>query len=174
MLTPRFLAVNYCHDVVCPSIAALPSFLVNTEYRNPTNLAHCPFQKAFLTDDVFFDWFPKHPEVLQDFTLWMTAQRQGRTTWLDFFPFEEQLTKEFKGSRDAEKVILVDVGGGIGHEIEEIKKRYPQVEGKFVLQDLPDTLRQALPVPGMQIMSHDFFTPQPVKGKPDLCITIHD
>lgn len=100
----------------------------------------------------------------------MTGQRRGRANWLDFFPFEERVARGFKGGDDA--VMLVDVGGARGHEIEAIKKRHPDLPGRFVLQELADTVNQALPVPGMEATVHDFLTAQPIKGpiseSPDL------
>ena len=164
-LTLRILVVNYCHDVVGRCISALPSFLSESSYRNPTDPTHCPFQEGFQTSEVFFGWFPKQPEQFNDFTLWMTAQRQGRPTWLDFYPVEENLGTGSRASNDTDSVTLVDVGGGIGHEIEQIRNRYPTLGGRFILQDLPDTLKQALSLPGLEVMPHDFLEPQPIKGK---------
>ena len=93
----------------------------------------------------------------------MTGQRDGRVGWLDFFPFKERIARDFKESDGA--VMLVDVGGGRGHEVEAIKKKYPSLPGRFVLQDMPATTEQALPVPGIEAVVHDFFTEQPIKGQ---------
>ena len=155
--------VNHTYDLVGTAVMALPSFLAKTNYRNPDDSMHCAFQDGFRTEENLFEWFPKHPEYLNNFNLWMVGQRDGRTNWLDFFPLQEKLLQEFKADEDA--VILVDVGGARGHEVQAIKEKYPNLPGKFILQDLPDTVKQALPVHDMQTMAHDFFTPQPVKGK---------
>lgn len=155
--------VNHTYDLVGVATAALPSFLAKTNYQNPANPKNCAFQQGFSTQDDLFEWFPKHPEYLNNFNLWMTGQREGRANWLDFFPFEEQVIKGFKDSDGA--VILVDVGGARGHEVEAIKKRYPTVPGRVLLQDLPNTVAQAVTVPGMESFAHDFFTEQPIKGQ---------
>ncbi|KAL9127327.1 MAG: hypothetical protein Q9175_007754 [Cornicularia normoerica] len=105
---------------------------------------------------------PKHPECLNNFNLWMTGQRDGRPNWLDFYSFEERIAKGFQEGDGA--VIFIDVGGARGHEVEAIKKKYPTLPGRFLLQDLPDTVAQALPVRGMEAIAHDFFTAQPIKG----------
>ena len=144
---------------------ALPSFLARTGYRSPIESARCPFQDGVKTEEVLFDWLPKHPEFFQNFTLFMTGMREGRPTWLDFFPFDEQLLKGFEARGNSDEVIIVDVGGGIGNEVEQIKRKYPQITGKFVLQDKPDTVQQALKISGMQVMPHDFFAPQPIEGQ---------
>lgn len=171
LVSPQLEAgINHTYDLIGTVTMALPSFLAKNNYRNPTDPKKCAFQEGFQTEDSLFEWFPKHPEELKDFNLWMTGQRRGRANWLDFFPFEERVAKGFKGGDDA--VMLVDVGGARGHEIEAIKKRHPDLPGRFVLQELADTVNQALPVPGMEATVHDFLTAQPIKGRisesPDL------
>jgi demethylsterigmatocystin 6-O-methyltransferase len=154
---------KHTYDLVCMAVMQLDPFLAKTGYKNPTDPKNCPFQDAFHTEDSLFEWFPKHPDYLNNFNLYMTGQRDGRANWLDFFPFEEQLVKGFKGGNDA--VMLVDVGGARGHEVENIKTRYPHLPGRFILQDLPETAKQALDVKGMEVIEYDFFTPQPIKGE---------
>ena len=61
--------------------------------------------------------------------------------------------------------MLVDVRGGVGHGVQAIKEKNPAIPGRFVLQGVPSTIKQARLVPGMEAMDHDFFTPQPVKGE---------
>ena len=155
--------VNHTFDLVDRVAMALPGFLQKTGYQNPNDPKHCPFQDAFHTEDDLFEWFPKHPEELNDFNLWMTGQREGRANWLDYYPLREKLLDGFR--KGDSLVMFVDVGGARGHEVEAIKKRFPDLPGKFILQDLPETIKQALPVPEMQVMAHDFFTEQPVKGE---------
>ena len=161
---PRLEAgINHTFDVIGVATAALPSFLAKTNYQNPTNSKDCAFQQGFSTQDNLFEWFPKHPECLNDFNLWMTGKSEDRADWLDAFPFEERVVKGFEKSDGA--VMLVDVGGARGHDVEAIKERYPTLPGRVILQDLPDTIAQALTVPGMEVLAHDFFTKQPIKGQ---------
>lgn len=163
LVVPQLEAgVNHTYDVVGTATMGLPSFLAKTKYQNPTDPKNCAFQEGFRTQDSLFEWFPKHPEPLNNFNLWMTGQRDGRVGWLDFFPFDQRVARGFKGG-DGD-VMLIDVGGARGHEVEAIKKKYPNLPGRFLLQDLPDTIKQALPVPGMEAVAHDFFTEQPIKG----------
>lgn len=129
----------------------------------------CAFQSAFDTTDSLFEWLPKHPEELHDYALWMTAQRVGRADWLSFFPFEERIMDGFQRTDDA--VLIVDIGGGVGHVIESILNKYPGLEGRCLLQDLPDTIKQIKsPRTGIELVVHDFFTSQPIKG--DLTISV--
>ena len=155
--------INHTYDVVAAATLALPSFLARTRYRNPTDPKDCAFQQGLHTQDSLFEWFPNHPDLLNTFSSWMVGQRDGWANWLEFFPFEERVAKDFRGGDKA--VMLVDVGGGRGHEILAIKKKYPNLPGRFLLQDSRDMVMEALPVPGMQAVVHNFFDDQPIKGK---------
>jgi demethylsterigmatocystin 6-O-methyltransferase len=140
----------------------LPKYLSATSYVSPKEPNSLPFNLAF-GPELFFHWLPKHPDVLKHFQEWMAVQREGHTPWLDFYPFDQQIIRGFETS-DPNSVILVDVGGNIGHEILEIKRRYPSIPGRAILQDLPSTIDQVGPKEEFEAMSHDFFTPQPVQG----------
>ncbi|KAI4149189.1 MAG: hypothetical protein L6R39_002571 [Caloplaca ligustica] len=120
-LTVPGLAAGVIHNMITvnPSWVALPSFLEKTKYQNPSDPANNSFQLGHSTQDTLFEWFPKHPTNHEAFMLWMTGQREGRDRWLDFFPFTKRIAEGFRDNPQA--VILVDIGGGIGHEIQAIK-----------------------------------------------------
>jgi hypothetical protein len=64
--------------------------------------------------------------------------------------------------------MLVDVGGGEGHDLKLFLERFPEAKGSLVLQDLPAVVNGGFgdkTPPGVISMSHDFFDAQPVKGK---------
>ena len=52
----------------------------------------------------------------------------------------------------------------MGHEGLALKKRYPNLPGRFVNQDLPQIVSEQK-LDGIESMAHDFFTPQPLKCK---------
>ena len=70
----------------------------------------------------------------------MTAQREGQKTWLDVFPFEQEL-------------------GCVA-----LREKYPDIPGRVILQDLAPVVAQAIPAKGVEAIPHDFWTQQPVKG----------
>ncbi|KAL8904742.1 MAG: hypothetical protein Q9207_003073 [Kuettlingeria erythrocarpa] len=107
-----------------------------------------------------FAWMKEHPREFKAFVSWMTAQRKDMPSWLDVFPVREQLGGNIK----AESVLLVDIGGGPGHQCVALKKRYPNLRGRIILQDTEDVIKEALFYPGIEAMVHDFWTEQPVKG----------
>ena len=82
-----------------------------------------------------------------------------------FYPVEENLVKGAKTEDNA--VFLVDVGGGKGHDLQELYRKYPMLPGKLVLQDSKGVIEEAQGS-GLDskivLMEHDFFTAQPVIG----------
>lgn len=68
-----------------------------------------------------FEYMIAHPPLGQQFNHHMSGYRQGRPSWMDrdFYPVKERLVKGMDASKDA--VMLVDVGGGHGHDIEEFR-----------------------------------------------------
>lgn len=143
-----------------PCFQKLPQFLVDTKYQNPSDAVNTPFQRAHNTDQAPFVWILEHPFNFASFVQWMTTQREGQPTWLDVFPVEEMLGH----NAGPETPLFVDVGGGIGHQCAALKSRFPSLPGRVILQDLPQTLPQAIPTPGVEATAHDFWTPQPIKG----------
>lgn len=64
-------------------------------------------------------------------------------------------------------VLLVDMGGSLGHDVSEFCRKWPDAKGRLVLQDLPEVASQARQQSlhkSIDVMDHDFFTEQPVKG----------
>jgi hypothetical protein len=85
------------------------------------------------------------------------------THLFDLYPFEANLRNASPG-----EAAVVDVGGGYGHLLREIRKRLPQITGKLILEDLLETVEAAggvVPTENVEIQPYDFFTQeQPVKG----------
>ncbi|KAM5382706.1 hypothetical protein ACJZ2D_002289 [Fusarium nematophilum] len=95
----------------------------------------------------------------------MGGYRQGRPSWMDvgFFPVQEKLIDGFEQTDNA--VLLVEVGGSFGHDIEEFRGKFPDAAGSLVLQDLPPVIDQITKLDGkIDRIKYDFFTEQPIKG----------
>ena len=59
----------------------------------------------------------------------------NRIDWFDYFPVTELVLDSF--DKDGEKTaLLVYIGGGLGHDLEAFRIRYPDASGKLFLQDL--------------------------------------
>ncbi len=148
-------------EVVMPCYQQLVAFLASTGYHNPSDTANCAFQLAFDTKKLPFDWLMEHPNILKNFSMWMTVEHEGNRVWLDELPFE----KEFCQDVEPETPLFVDIGGNTGHQCLLLKTRCPEITGRVILQDLAPALENALPTEGVEIMAHDFWTKQPIKGR---------
>jgi hypothetical protein len=130
-------------------------------YKNPEDAYDAPFQLAYNTKSHYFEWLSQNPTVQQVFNSVMTQTQQYRgADWFDIYPVREKLRVP------TDRVLLVDIGGGIGHDIMAFKKRFPDLPGKLVLQDLPqviDTINEPL-LEGVTAIGHSMFEPQPIRG----------
>ncbi|KAI9836770.1 MAG: hypothetical protein M1819_000935 [Sarea resinae] len=144
------------------AIVKLPVYLESTDYATPSDAFHGPWQYAMQTDLHHFDWLKTKPKLQAAFNNVMGMRRAGRgEEWFDFYPVAEKLRVE-----KPDDVLLIDIGGGRGHDLVDFHRRHSNLPGKLILQDLPtaiDDINEPLPS-SIEAQRHDFFTPQPVKG----------
>ncbi|MCJ1432413.1 hypothetical protein MMC27_001769 [Xylographa pallens] len=163
---PKFRdGITYCFNVAAPSFHGVPAYLKATAYKQPHDSSDGPFQYAHNTKVPFFMWLGEHPQYLENFNNYMAGYRAGKVSWTHegFYPVSERLEAGLKKDDDA--VLLVDVGGGMGHDLEDLKARFPDLKGRLLLQERPEVIRQIANLsPGFEVTEHDFFTAQPVKG----------
>lgn len=159
-------SIDFCYDVARPSFNGFPDFFKKRNYECPKSLTDGPFQAAHGTDLPFFPWLVATPPHLDEFGNFMSAYRAGKANWYDphFYPVAERLIEGFDSSNS--EVLLVDVGGGRGHDVQQFADRHTGHPGKLVLQDQDEVIasipeKEKLP---FDSQAHDFFTPQPVKG----------
>lgn len=113
------------------------------------------------TREPFYKWMDTHPVQRDGFHRFMDAQFSTLPTWLDVVDFQTEMAK---GSGD-DDVVFVDVGGGNGSQIAALKKSWPDIKGRMILQDQAYVLERAMEVEGMDKITYDVLTEQPVKGK---------
>lgn len=65
----------------------------------------------------------------------------------------KNILQKYKGFEGIKQ--LVDVGGGLGHNLHAITSKYPSTRG--INFDLPHVIRDALPFPGVEHVSGDMF-----------------
>lgn len=144
----------------------MPTYFEKNGYKCPTDPVAAPFQYVFETDLSLWDYIEKHPKTLRDFDTFMTASRKNRPIFADWFPVQEQILNGYQcTAKDEDGVLLVDVGGGRGQDVETFKNRFPSAPGRLILQDLPRTVEHVELSKGIEAMAHDFMKPQPIKGK---------
>ena len=150
--------------MISPAHVGLRAFLAKTGYKNPTDPHHGAFQTGHGTQLHFFEKLEQDPKKAVEFNNHMAGYSLSRARWVDpgCFPVRDVLGKPGPDTG----VLLVDVGGGSGHDLALFKKQHAELPGRVILQDLPSVIescRSSLPA-GIEAMAHDFFTPQPVKG----------
>lgn len=137
--------------------------MAKTSYQN-VNAQPGPFQDCNQEEDGMFQHLMKNPAMMDNFNKFMSGALATRPEWHKMIMVEELLLAD--AERDnPEAVLLVDVGGGEGHDIASFHKAFPNAPGKLVLQDLPfviDNIKDLDPVVVRQ--KHDFFEIQPVRG----------
>lgn len=153
--------LDYWFDIATPNFANLPGFLARNGYKNPQGSHNGNWEDAKQTKLNFFDWMKEHPREMAGFANHMAGYAGDRGSWLDVYPAERLI----EGARP-EGVFIVDVGGGLGQDIEKFRQRYPKVPGRLVVQDLPIVIEEARGKLDSRIeaMAHDFTAPQPLQG----------
>lgn len=139
----------------------LNEYLEERNYANPVDATDTPFQYAHRTKENPFEWLARHPADQAAFNSVMTMNRKLiETEWYETFPVEEKLQVS------ADRTVLVDIGGGIGHDLSLFKQHFPQLPGKLVVQDLPGVIKDIRePLPdGVEAVVYNMFDPQPLKG----------
>lgn len=137
-------------------LSAMPQYFVDNGYQSPTPVERGIYRYA--TGTTFFEHLSQTPSAAEAFDTFMTAAKSNKKSWLEVFPVESLRVDSPKD------ILLVDVGGGRGHELAElaVKKDSLCLKGKLILQDREDVLKG---VPNewrsfFTAQSQDLFTPQ--------------
>ena len=109
----------------------------------------------------------ERPAIATAFSNHMAGYRQGRLSWMDlrFYPVTERLVEGFKGGKD--DVLLVDVGGSIGHDLEGFRSKHPGRLGRLVFQDRSEVIAQIKADHkhlAIEATVHNFFSPQSIRA----------
>ncbi|KAK0510697.1 hypothetical protein JMJ35_007129 [Cladonia borealis] len=156
-------------DVYTPVLGHMPEYLKAIGYKVPKDVESGPFQRTVgRPGQAYFKWIqePQNKRTATDFNLLMKFTTRFRKSWMDVFPPDELI----QGQTGWDVPLLVDIGGGIGTDVMEFRRRYPDVPGKVVLQELPAVLKSAkesetrLVDLSIESQAYDFFLPQPVHG----------
>ncbi|KAK3324858.1 O-methyltransferase [Apodospora peruviana] len=154
----------YAFDVALPIFAMLPEYFREHGYHSPHDESDGPFQHAFGVKQTAFDWWAQDPARSANFNTFMSGTGGGRKNhWTNWFPVETHLLQDACLSEN--DALLVDVGGGRGHDLDTFIKRFPDAKGRFILEDLPSVIDDYRHEnPRIEPVGHSFFDVQPVKG----------
>lgn len=153
----------YSFEGMIPTFHGLPEYLAKIDYQTPQDSDNGPVQFGLRTEKPFFGILQEHPRLGSAFNNFMAGYAKVRPRWVDFYPVKERLLDNDQSSG----TFLVDVGGGLGHELADLHKKHPDIAGQLVLQDLPSVISEAqasaaLPS-AIKAIAHDFFKPQPAE-----------
>lgn len=150
------------YDLILPIYAKLPSFFASTGYKNPQDPRHTAFQHAHGWEGDLWSYYRAHPKELEEFDAVQESIAAQQPSWTDIYPAGELLKEpeEQQGTLP----LLVDVGGGTGHDVRRFCDLFPGTEPRVCLQDVPEVVAAASVPDGVGKVAYDFFTPQPVRG----------
>lgn len=139
----------------------LPYFLGENEFQNPIDVSNSNWQYMTGQKTSFFEDVGTRAELRNSFNDAMECHsKYNLTPWPDVFPTDALI----EGAKP-DRALIVDMGGGKGHDLEKFSTRHPDLpKGSLVLQDLPDILKGVSPIEAISVQPHDFFQPQPVQG----------
>jgi hypothetical protein len=142
--------------------AGAPAWLAERRWQGPSDPRDTAISRAWQAQGMtFFEYLGKYPEIGRKFGAMMSVEAAGKPMWADYgaYPVRERL-----GGANDDEVLVVDIGGGAGHDLLAFQAKYPDLKGRLVLQDVqyvvdqvPDKLN------GIETMVHDFNKPQPIE-----------
>lgn len=145
-------------DNMTSSMTRCMDFFQQRGFVSPSDPFNSPFAFARDAKDVdFFNLISRDPPAIKTFNNAMASIKDPMGSMYDFGNLQV----------GDDGVVLVDVGGGKGHAIQSIQSAYPDLKGKYVLQDLPEVIAAGDRAcgPDVEAQPYDFFKQvQPVKG----------
>lgn len=146
-------------SVVSLSLRPLGSMLAYFHkhgFRSPSVGEQGLWQVAYGCDQSLFQWLKDKPREKEAFHLAMTAFRpETARQW-----FEQYREKLLTSDR---RLLLVDVGGGMGHDARSLLAYHPWMKGRVCVLDLPDVVHDATTHDGIGFVGHDFFNTYPAE-----------
>ncbi|KAK6607355.1 hypothetical protein H4I95_05004 [Botrytis cinerea] len=180
-------------SILAPYLVKLPEYLSSTSFQNPSNGEQNLFQYTMNTKMDYFDWLHTQPRDLEIFSAAMQASSQGSQSAAaelvsSQFPLSDVLNCGTKNSEELqeENVLIVDVGGGRGKVLDDLRMARPDLQGGMIVQDLPKEIdgREPTPVLGvwrmifsllnqLKVRAHTYFFRHIFHDWPDnVCIKI--
>lgn len=142
---------------MAPAFIHLPSYFAANGFHEPPNQEAGPYADVFSC--TYWQRVNQTPKLKADFDTYMSAHKKGGSSIIDLLP----LSILVEGYDKSFPVLLVDIGGGVGHQCMELTSRHPSLQGQIVVQDL--RVSKELELAGIRGMEYNFFTPQPIKSQ---------
>ncbi|CZR65029.1 related to O-methyltransferase [Phialocephala subalpina] len=153
-------------DAGLRSLSYMPEYFRNNGYKLPSDSVSGPLQFAFNTPLESYAFWNTMPAFADNFNTFMAGKMgAGKTgqTWENTYPVKTNIIDGF--DEKISSAMFVDIAGGRGHEVGQLKASFPDAPGKFILQDLPAVIDDVKDLDcSIERMKYNFFEPQPIKG----------
>ena len=136
-----------CH---ARTFAEFPGYLSQRQYQNPTDSNDTAFQKGQGITLPAFEWTMAQPYLTSLLMKFLSHQHRS----YEFWSRDIDVRGLCKGST-VETPLFVDIGGGIGHQCVEFKKRYTDIPRRVILQDQPFVVENSNSCGGVEKMAFD-------------------
>ncbi|KKA24025.1 O-methyltransferase family protein [Rasamsonia emersonii CBS 393.64] len=150
------------NEMIYPLASKMRQYL---RQNKPCNISQTPPAYDFAMGETVWETLKKDAEWKKGFDDNMTARNKMLSIpWHVKYPAKERLVASRQV--DARPVVIVDIGGNQGVDLQRFADSFPDLDCELILQDLPETLKG---IPGpldprIKPTVYDFFTEQPVKG----------
>ena len=137
-------------------------------FKAPADATDGAYQRArgIVGTPTFQHWAKDDPTSLRQLSVWMSSQQKHRLNWSEWFPIETLF--EDPGVDDDNNTFMVDVGGGLGHDLAAFASRNPDRKMRLINEDLPEVIAQVKEQqqsldPRIELVEQNFFQPQGIK-----------
>ena len=142
-----------------------PAFLESVSYVNPADINYGPFQFANnMPHTSLYDYFAENTGMAARFGGMVQMYNTGKPFfWEDgYYPFKERLIDN--GPKDENEVLLVDIGGGDGHDLGKLRRAFgEEMKGRLILQELAHHVESSTQ-DGFEAQVGDWNVVQPIEG----------
>lgn len=161
--TPRGSGfISFILENTFPYFARIPHSLAQRSWDLSNGNSVSLWREASGTNQDYYEWLSSNPSRLFQFKGMVEGFAESRQPWVEIYPTERLLVDTDGSTNDEAVPILVDVGGGSGYDIEQFRRKHPQITHRLVLQDLPEVVHEAQVDRSICKIPHDFFQPQPI------------
>lgn len=154
------------HRITAHGALNLPDWLQSNQWRDPVGIMPTAWTSSIPTDKHPYEYLAENPWAMKLALAHLRNQREGRPLFFDALDFK----KRFGQDTESSTVLFVDVGGSTGSQSLTLRKRYPDLPGRVLIQDRPEFVKHAeeqlTDSDKIEVEVHDIFTPQPIKGIP--------
>ena len=153
-------------ELVFPIAGKIKAYVEETKLGANSDHSSLASPFTFTYGSSLFEFLMTNSRHKEAFDYFMAGKKKdARQAWYDKYPVADACGRDPR-LRQLGAVVVVDVGGGKGHDLLDFRQNFPEVPGRVILQDLPKTFENyANPDEDIELVPLDFFQEEPVAGK---------